>query len=238
MAQKCYDAVIFDLDGTLIDSMWIWRSIDEAYLLRHGFTLPPELQKDIEGMSTTETAQYFKNRFGIADTLETIKAEWVEMARMYYDTRIPLKPGADAFLTLLAETGVKVGIGTSNFRDLTDIVLKRHQVMQHIHCIRTSCEVPRGKPFPDVFLQVAEDLGVPPEKCLVFEDTHAGVLAAKAAGMDVIAMSDAHSKPYHEEMLVDAMYLISDFQEMIDRHLASKWLPVSGAPARFCLECC
>ncbi len=73
-------AIIFDLDGTLVDSMWIWKQVDIDYLEKHGHPLPDDLQKDIEGMSFTETAQYFKNRFNIEDDIDDIKAEWNAMA--------------------------------------------------------------------------------------------------------------------------------------------------------------
>lgn len=221
-----FKAVIFDLDGTLVDSMWIWRHIDEAYLVKHGYHLPEDLQKAIEGMSTTETAQYFKDRFGIADSIDAIKEEWIGMARDYYATKIPLKPGADLLLDSLRDKGVKVGIGTSNFRDLADLVLDRHGIRHHLESLRTSCEVERGKPHPDVFLKVASDLGVDPKACLVFEDTHAGVLAAKAAGMACIIVEDPLSKPFLEEMRGDAQGVIEDFTALLD-HIKSA--PVFGA---------
>lgn len=207
-----YQAVIFDLDGTLVDSMWIWKDIDEAYLKGHGHTLPDDLQKDIEGMSTTETAQYFKDRFQITDTIDAIKAEWMDMARDYYAHRIPLRKGARSLIERLHQEGVKIGIGTSNFREMTELVLASHQISHLIHTIRTSCEVERGKPFPDVFLKVAEDLGVEPQACLVFEDTHAGVKAARAAGMDVIAIEDPLSLPYQEAIKEDATDYMRDFE--------------------------
>ncbi len=213
--HRTFRAVIFDLDGTLVDSMWIWRHIDEAYLVGHGFTLPDDLQKQIEGMSTTETANYFKARFNIQDDVETIKAEWIRMAQDYYAQHIPLKQGADVFLDTLRQWDVAMGMGTSNFRDLAELVLSRHGVMAHFSSLRTSCEVDKGKPFPDVFLKVAEDLGISPEECLVFEDTHAGVLAAKAAGMSCIAVDDALSRPYLQEIMKDADGVIVNFQDLL-----------------------
>jgi len=87
-------AFIFDLDGTLVDSMWIWKQIDIDYLKKYGIELPDNLQHEIEGMSFTETAQYFKNRFGINEDIETIKDEWNAMAAHLYEKEIRLKSGA------------------------------------------------------------------------------------------------------------------------------------------------
>lgn len=214
--KKHYDAVIFDLDGTLIDSMWIWKTIDMEYLKKHGYTLPDDLQKSIEGMSTTETAQYFKDRFDITDAIDTIKDEWIDMAWDYYANVIEMKAGAVKYLHQLHRQGVKIGLGTSNFKNLAEVSLKKHDVLHLFSAIRTSSEVAFGKPSPDVFLKVAEDLGVSPDKCLVFEDTHAGILAAKSAGMDVIAIFDELSVPYHEEIKRDARDLLMDYEELIE----------------------
>lgn len=208
-------AVIFDLDGTLVDSMWIWKDIDIIYLKRHNFPLPEDLQKSIEGMSFTETANYFKTRFSIPDDVETIKAEWVDMAEEYYSRHIDLKGGAREFIQRLKASGILVGIGTSNSRELALMVLKRHALELYISELVTSCEVPQGKPAPDVFLRAAELMGVAPENCLVFEDTHAGVLAGLAAGMQVIAVRDAHSEPWAHEIEPLVQRYITDYDEII-----------------------
>lgn len=207
--------MIFDLDGTLVDSMWIWKDIDIVYLKRHNFPLPEDLQKSIEGMSFTETANYFKTRFSIPDDVETIKAEWVEMAEEYYSRRIELKGGAREFIQRLKASGILVGIGTSNSRELALMVLKRHDLKVYISELVTSCEVSQGKPAPDVFLRAAELMGVAPENCLVFEDTHAGVLAGLAAGMQVIAVRDAHSEPWAHEIEPLVQRYITDYNEII-----------------------
>ncbi|WIF95169.1 HAD family hydrolase [Caminicella sporogenes] len=193
-------AVIFDLDGTIIDSMWIWEKLDREFLQKRGIDVPKDLNKDIEGMSFTETVVYFKNRFKLNEDVEDIKSEFIRMAYDYYKNKIELKEGVREFIEFLKAKNIKLGIGTSNLKELVVEVLKRHDIIDYFDTIRTSCEVKRGKPFPDIFLKVAQDLKVEPKDCLVFEDTYAGVLAAKRAGMKVIAVSDELSLPNKEEI--------------------------------------
>ncbi|WP_427339484.1 HAD family hydrolase [Caloranaerobacter sp. DY30410] len=207
-------AVIFDLDGTIVDSMWIWEQIDIDFLAKRGIKLPNDLQKAIEGMSFTETAIYFKNRFNLKESIEEIKEEWNAMAYDFYKNRVPLKKGVKEFIEYLKQKGIKLGIGTSNSRELAIEVLKTHNILHYFDTIRTSCEVEKGKPHPDVFLKVAEDLKVDPKDCLVFEDTYAGVLAAKRAGMKVFAVADEFSFPYKNEICSLADKYIEDFKEI------------------------
>ena len=113
-ALQASDAVLFDLDGTLVDSMWMWKEIDIEYLGRFGLSCPPDLQKIIEGMSFSETAEYFKHRFHIPDSIDAIKADWIRMSIEKYRNEVPLKPGALRLLQYLEQTGKKAGIATSN----------------------------------------------------------------------------------------------------------------------------
>lgn len=212
------EAVIFDLDGTLIDSMWVWKEIDIEYLRQKGHELPDDLQHHIEGMSFTETAVYFKERFRLRGTIEEIKREWHSMAEDYYKHKISLKKGVGELLKIMKQRGLKLGIGTSNSQELTKEILTRHQIFHYFDAIATSCEVKKGKPHPDVFLKVAERLNVIPEKCLVFEDTYAGVRAAKSAGMKVVAVEDEASLPNKEEITKIADHYISHFIEITKDH--------------------
>ena len=116
-------AVIFDLDGTLVDSMWMWKAIDVEYLARFDLECPEDLQKEIEGMSFSETAAYFKKRFSLEDSLEQIKEAWVQMSIEKYKNEVPLKPGARAFLDYISMNGIVAGIATSNGRAMVDAVL-------------------------------------------------------------------------------------------------------------------
>lgn len=207
-------AVIFDMDGTLIDSMWLWESIDIDYLARHGHTLPEDLQRVIEGMSFTETAAYFKERFQLEDSIETIIAEWNEMAGAYYRERVTMKDNAMAFLKCLSDKGIKTGIGTSNSPEMVQLIMEKFNLGDHINTYSTSCQVAAGKPSPDIYLKVAADLGVAPEECLVFEDVPAGIMAAKNAGMACCAIYDAASETLDDEKKALADYFIYNYDEM------------------------
>ncbi len=216
---KEIDAVIFDLDGTLVDSMWMWKEIDIEYLGRYGYDCPPKLQKEIEGMSFSETAMYFKEKFQIPDSLEQIKQAWTDMSIEKYRSQVPLKPGAEKFLRYLKESGVRAGIATSNGRAMVDVVLNSLKITPYFQVVTTACEVAAGKPEPDIYLKVAEQLGVKPERCLVFEDVPAGILAGKAAGMTVCAIEDEFSAGMRQEKKELADYYIEDYEQILEMRL-------------------
>lgn len=209
------EAVIFDLDGTLVDSMWMWRAIDIEYLGRFGMNIPEDLQKEIEGMSFSETAMYFKERFQLPDELEKIKNDWNEMAYLKYLNEVPLKEGTLPFLKLLKDKNIKTGIATSNSKELVETVIQSLQISDYFDAVHTSCEVAKGKPAPDIYLYVSEKLGVDPKKCLVFEDITQGIMAGKNAGMNVCAVHDDFSKDYETEKRKLADYFIGSFYEIL-----------------------
>lgn len=209
-------AVLFDLDGTLIDSMWMWQSIDEEYLAKFGIIqLPDDLQRTIEGMSFTETAMYFKKTFNIPYSLEDIKAEWNNMAYEKYKTQVTLKKGVLEFLKYLKENNIKTGIATSNSKELVEVAINGLGILKYFDSIRTACEVERGKPAPDIYLLVAKDLNVNPENCLVFEDVPMGILAGKNANMRTCAIKDEYSKHLIEEKIRLADFYIEDYTEIL-----------------------
>ena len=208
-------AVIFDLDGSLVDSMWMWRAIDIEYLGRFGIPLPEDLQSRIEGMSFSETAVYFKEHFPIPDSIDQIKEDWNRMAWDKYANEVPLKPGIPEFLERCREEGIKLGIATSNSRQLVENIAKVHNLRDYFSCIMTGCDVAHGKPSPDIYLAVAEALDCPPSQCLVFEDIIPGIQAGKAAGMRVCAVEDAYSVNDRERKKTLADYYISDYYAIL-----------------------
>lgn len=208
-------AIIFDLDGTLVNSMWVWNQIDIDYLGALGYDVPPDLQPTIEGMGFTEVAVYFKKRFHIKDSIETIKKTWQDMAMDKYCHEIPLKPGVAEFLPYAGVQGIKMAVASSNDRGLIVAALKSHGILQYFDCIITACEVKKGKPAPDVYLEAAGRLHANPQECIVFEDIVPGILAGKNAGMTVCAVEDDYSIPQREEKRKTADYYIQSYEQVL-----------------------
>ena len=211
---KDIQAVIFDLDGSLVDSMWIWRQIDIEYLARYGLELPEDLQSCIEGMSFKETAEYFKQRFAIPETIFEMQATWNQMAWDKYANEITLKAGAKEFLKSCRDRGIKLGIASSNSRELINVCLKRNQVNDYFECIMCGTDGLPGKPAPDIYLAAAKKLGVSPAHCLVIEDIVPGILAGKNAGMRVCAVEDLYSMHQIDEKKAQADFYIKNFYDI------------------------
>lgn len=208
--------VLFDLDGTLVDSMWMWHEIDVEYLGSLGLTVPEKLHEEIEGMSFSETAVYFKELFKLPQSLEEIKEIWISMAVEKYAHEVPYKPGAEKFLKELRRRGIHTGICTSNSRELLQAVMDSLGLDQYIDCVMTACEVRAGKPAPDIYLAVAEKLGAAPKDCLVFEDVPNGIEAGLRAGMKVCAVEDAFSLDRKETIQRMAHYYIRSYDQVLD----------------------
>ena len=212
---KNIKACIFDLDGTLVDSMWMWPDIDREYLNRFGIEYDDNLKNEIDGISFHETAVYFKNKFGISDSVEKICKDWEDMAYDKYKYEVKEKPGCKKFLEHLRSKGIKMGIATSNNRSMVDVVLESLDMEGFFEVITTSDEVKRGKPAPDVYLTTANLLNVEPKNCLVFEDVVAGIMAGKSAGMKVCAIEDDFTKEVRQKKKELSDYYIVDYSELL-----------------------
>lgn len=211
-----YDAVIFDLDGTLVDSMWVWAQLDIDYLAQFGIVAPEDIDKELEGKSFTESASYFKERFELPHTIEEIKASWNEMAWDFYMNEVRLKEGVYEFLTFLYDKGIRLGIATSNSVELVEAVLKQLEIRHYFESVRNSCQVEKGKPYPYIYLKVASDLEVKPHRCLVFEDIPNGILAGKAAGMEVWGVNDRQGEETRKRVIDLSDRFIDNYFEAIE----------------------
>ena len=209
-------AVIFDLDGTLVDSMWIWREIDIRFLGKYGLEVPQGLNDKLEGYSFHETAVYFKEHFPLPLTIEEIMGTWNRMASEIYINEIRLKEGVKEFIELLKKRNMKLGIATSNSRKLAKDCLRSNGILDAFDYICTSDEVPRSKPEPDVYLHAAKMIDTRPKDALVFEDIPYGILAGKRAGMEVCAVKDPYSQGSVKEKKEIADYYINTYYDILD----------------------
>lgn len=209
-------AALFDLDGTLVDSMWMWKEIDIEFLAKFGYTCPDHLQKTIEGMGFTETAVYFKDYFQLPLSIDEIKQCWIAMAIDQYRYHVPLKTGVSKFLSYLKEHQIKMAIATSNGIEMVEAVLESLNIKAYFDTIVTACDVAAGKPAPDIYLEAARRLEVRPADCLVFEDVPAGILAGKRAMMQVCAVEDHFSADMKDEKQQLADYYIEDYLKLLE----------------------
>jgi HAD superfamily hydrolase (TIGR01509 family) len=213
-----YKAVIFDLDGTLIDSMGIWLQVDKEYLQKRNIPIPPNLFADVpQGNSFNEICRYFKDKFDLPDSLEEIGNEWTEMVSGHYKTGLRLKPGADNLISYLDENNIKMAVGTSNSRFLAETVLRANGVLDKFACIIAGCMEIKGKPYPDIFLKAAADLNMEPSSCLVIEDTLLGIKAAHNGGMDAYAIFDEHSTHEKEKIRLEADFYADNFSQILEK---------------------
>lgn len=208
-------ACLFDLDGTLIDSMGIWEEIDTEYLSKYNIELKYDIDDYIAGMSFKETAIFFKEKFLLPDSIEKIMSTWEEMAIEKYK-KVKFKTGSLEFLKELKEKGIKIAIGTSNSKRVVEEFIKARKLEKYIDEVLTSCEVENSKPAPDIYLNLANKFSLNPKECLVFEDIPAGIKAGKSAGMITFAMADEFSKDLEREKIALADYFIDDFRKVKD----------------------
>ena len=208
-------AALFDMDGTLVDSMWMWGKIDVEVLSKRNIPYYSGFQSEIEGMSYKSTIEYMKDKFGLRESVEELMAEIHEMALDKYEREVTFKPGALEFLKECRKSGILCGMSTSNSRELLNACERNLHFMEYFDSIRTTDEVENSKPFPDCYLLNAADIGVRPEDCVVFEDIIPGIQAGKAAGMRVFAVADHYSKDAEsvKKRLSDGF--ITDYRELI-----------------------
>lgn len=211
-------AAIFDLDGTLINSMALWDQIDIDYLASKNIPVPDDLNDEISHLSFNQVAVYFKERFKLEDSLDDIKNTWNTMAYNHYSSDITLKDGVVEFLDFLKKSNIKIGLATSNSTELLEASLKFNKIYDYFDAITITDEVSIGKHEPDVYLLAAKKLNVKPEECIVFEDILAAVKGAKKAGMKVIAVEDECSVLDKDEIIKISDEFINDFRVLIPQN--------------------
>lgn len=208
---------IFDLDGTLFDSMGVWDEIDRKFFAKRGLSMPSDYQDAVKRMHFPEAARYTVTRFAFRESEEEIVNEWLEMTKEAYAYDVELKPYAKETLTVLSARGIKLGIATSSAPELFMPVLERCGILPLFSAVARTEEVSRGKGFPDVYLLAAERLNLAPEECAVFEDILHGIKGAKSGGFTTAAVYDRFSAREEAELRREADCYITSYKGFL-RH--------------------
>ena len=188
------EAVVFDLDGVLLDSEQVWEGVREQLTTEHGGRWQDRAHVEMMGMSSVEWSRYMHDELGVPDAPEEISAEVVRRLEDVYRERLPLIDGAREAVEQLAASW-PLGLASSSNRELIDLVLEAGGIAGCFRATASSEEVAAGKPAPDVYLEVARRLGVEARECAAVEDSHNGIRSAKAAGMRCVAIPNAHFPP-------------------------------------------
>ena len=208
------DAVVFDLDGVLLDSEAVWDSAREALARERGGRWHDQAQRDMMGMSSTEWSSYLHEVVGLEESPDEINAEVVERMAALYRERLPLVPGAVEAVERLSARR-PLGLASSSNRPLIDLALELAGIAGRFEVTVSSEEVARGKPAPDVYLEAARRLGVAPGQAAAIEDSTNGILSARAAGMRVIAIPNSQFPP-RADALEAADVVLDSISELTD----------------------
>lgn len=206
---------VFDLDGTLLDSMWVWVYVDEEFLKRHSLPAAPDYLETLGPMGFHRAAVYTKDYYQMDESVDEILDEWFRLARDAYDHKILLKDGAFEYLHALKARGVRIAAATSNHIDLFTGTLKRCGVYDLFDGFAVTSEVPRNKDFPDVYLLAAERIGTRPEETAVFEDILAGIRGAGSGGFYTVGVSEPFSKADEALIRAEADRYIESYRELL-----------------------
>jgi HAD superfamily hydrolase (TIGR01509 family) len=212
-------AVVFDLDGVLIDSEQVWNKAREELVRERGGTWNEHATTDMMGMSSKEWSQYMHDRLGVPMEPAAINDEVVRRVMSIYEQGLPLLPHAVDTVRELAARW-PLGLASSSNRPIIELVLERSGLAPCFAVVVSSEEVDRGKPAPDVYLAVARGLGVDPKDCVAIEDSTNGIKSAVAAGMRTIAVPNPHFPPA-DDALATAAVVVQSLAEVTPELVAS-----------------
>jgi HAD superfamily hydrolase (TIGR01509 family) len=210
------EGAIFDLDGTVLDSAWVWEKVDIEFLGNRGFEVPEDYVEAISPLGADRAAVYTIERFGLNENPQDIVEEWFQMAKSAYANQVVCKPYAKEYIKKLHGQGIKLSVATSSDRKLFIATLEREGILKYFKHIITVDEVKRGKGYPDIYEEAARRMKLNPHRCVVFEDIITGVRGAKMGEFKVVAVQDEKSLQNREKLEKTADYYIENFQELLN----------------------
>ncbi len=214
MEHHTLQGVIFDLDGTLLDSTHIWSQIDQKILTHYGRSVPPNISEIVRKMSIEESSQYFVREFCLPCTPEQLARQVEEFAETAYREQLPLKPHARELLDFLDERGIAYGIATANYGALAKAALQRLKVWDRLKFMLTEQEMGVSKTDPQIFRTGAAKLHLGRRQVMVVEDSFHCVETAKAAGFFTVGVKDAASSCDWQKIRQTATLAVEDLWEI------------------------
>lgn len=206
--------VIFDIDGTLVDSMGYWRRLDKEFLAHYDIPeIPKHILEKTAATTMKESAKVFIEDLGIPGTVESIAKEFYDLMEMHYAKDIEAKPGVLAYLEKLKRNGVRMAAASATPLRLLEIVTERLGISSYLEFILSCEEVGVGKSKPTVFMKAAERLGGKPADTAVFEDSFVALTTAKNAGFYTIAIRDEDNDAFWSAMKTQSDEAIEDWRD-------------------------
>lgn len=209
-------AVIFDFDGTIADSTYVWKKVDEDFFKSRGMSVPDDYVDAISTMSFVSGAIYTKEKYNLSETIEDIMAEWNVHALYEYANNVKLKPYVAEYIGKLKNQGIKIGIATASNPEFYIPVLEREGIAHLFDAFADGTSGVRDKDFPDIYLLCAEKMGIEPSDCVVYEDIIKGIKSAKSVGMSVTAVYDESNKDKWAETKAIANHFLLSFGEILN----------------------
>lgn len=218
LAFDRFDGIIFDMDGTLLDSMGIWYQIDVDFLKKRGIVMDRSYNDAVKTMKLEEAADYTIRRYGLDEAPQAIVQEWIDMATYQYRCKIPMKAGALDLLkelSALTRTGkdgrvkrLKLSLATVSIKEFVEAAFQAHPFGQYFDAVEDVTKVSRGKDSPELYLKAAGDMGLEAGRCLVVEDALQGIQTASAAGFLTCAVDEALARPQIDQILKAVDYYL------------------------------
>lgn len=210
-----FRGAIFDMDGTLLDSMHVWNQIDVDFLAARGIRVPADYKQTVNKMRSYDIAVYTVSRFHLKEKPEDLVQEWIDMAIDAYSHTLPLKEGAYEYVSALHDRGVKLAVATSSDKELVYPALERTGILPMLDCVVLANEVKADKGSPDIYLRAADQLHVTPRECVVYEDIIEGIRGAGAGGFTTVAVYEP-AGGHEQEKQKEADRYIRSFRELMD----------------------
>ncbi len=212
--MKEFKGAVFDLDGTVLNSMGLWKKVDELFFTSRSMPVPEGYIQAISPLGTVGAARYTKETYGIKESIEEIINEWQETAKKEYSKNVTLKPNAKEYILHLKEKGIPLSVATASDPEMFSQCLEKYGIGDAFDFFITVNDVGKGKGFPDIYLKAAEKMGIEPSECMVFEDILTALTSAKSAGFYCVAMYDESSRNDMEKIKEISDKFIFDFKEM------------------------